>query len=86
MSVFKRVHYHPQDGVPIRGVLFDMVSMPRFVLVVSFEPTIALLQDGTLTVPAIDFPGMRKALGLPRPLDVLLEIAKMDASQQEAFA
>lgn len=42
--------------------------------------------DGTLTVPVLDFAGMRNAVGIPRPLDVLEEIEKMDEeAKQRAF-
>jgi len=32
--------------------------------------------DGTLTLPVIDFDGLRKALNIPRPKDILVEVQK----------
>jgi hypothetical protein len=46
------------------------------------ENLLFLLQDGTLTIPAIDFAGLRAKINVPRPLDILVEVTKMEEEKR----
>jgi HAD superfamily hydrolase (TIGR01509 family) len=51
---------------------------------ISFPKAVLFDMDGTLTVPTFDFPGIRRALGLPPGAPILECIAKMEPEQQLA--